>query len=110
MPTPTRMQAKWAMSLSMRNANCSRLVRRFPWALVILASPFVRLFREMREMRYLWRTPIRMDNSRLNSVLGKEPHTPLDEAVEATLVGLGSLTPTPPACRAASSCVAGDLS
>jgi nucleoside-diphosphate-sugar epimerase len=48
----------------------------------------------MREMRYLWREPIRMDNSRLVAVLGKEPHTPLDEAVETTLIGLGSIAPT----------------
>jgi nucleoside-diphosphate-sugar epimerase len=54
----------------------------------------VTTFREMREMRYLWRTPISMDNSRLTAVLGKEPHTPLDEAVEATLIGLGSIAPT----------------
>lgn len=69
-------------------------ISAFPWWLLSLLSPFVATFREMREMRYLWRMPIRMDNSRLNSVLGKEPHTPLDEAVEATLIGLGSLTPT----------------
>jgi nucleoside-diphosphate-sugar epimerase len=66
----------------------------FPWWLLSLASPFVTTFREMREMRYLWRTPIRMDNSRLVAVLGKEPHTPLDEAVETTLIGLRSLAPT----------------
>ena len=42
-------------------------------------------------MRYLWRNPLRMDNARLVSVLGREPHSPLDEAVEATLGGLGSL-------------------
>jgi nucleoside-diphosphate-sugar epimerase len=43
------------------------------------------------EMRYLWRVPLRMDNARLRAVIGAEPHTPLDEAVEATLVGLGCL-------------------
>jgi nucleoside-diphosphate-sugar epimerase len=43
----------------------------------------------MREMRYLWREPVRMDNARLITALGQEPHTPLDEAVEATLIGLG---------------------
>lgn len=48
----------------------------------------------MREMRYLWRTLISMDDSPLIAVLGKEPHTPLDEAVEATLIGLGSIAPT----------------
>jgi hypothetical protein len=47
-----------------------------------------REMREMREMRYLWREPIRMDNARLIAAVGQEPHTPLDEAVEATLVGL----------------------
>ena len=30
-------------------------------------------------------------NDRLRSVLGHEPHTPLDEAVDATLRGLGCL-------------------
>lgn len=64
-------------------------VTAFPWWLLTLASPFVVTFREMREMRYLWRQPVRMDNTRLMAVLGQEPHTPLDEAVEATLVGLG---------------------
>jgi nucleoside-diphosphate-sugar epimerase len=57
----------------------------------VLASPFVVTFREMLEMRYLWREPLRMDNARLTAVLGREPHTPLDEAVEATLIGLGCI-------------------
>jgi nucleoside-diphosphate-sugar epimerase len=63
----------------------------FPWWLLTVLAPFVTTFREMREMRYLWLKPLRMDNSRLNTVLGREPHTPLDEAVEATLQGLGCL-------------------
>ena len=57
----------------------------------MLASPFVATFREMREMRYLWREPVRMDNARLTAVLGREPHTPLDEAIESTLLGLGCI-------------------
>jgi nucleoside-diphosphate-sugar epimerase len=61
-------------------------VTAFPWWLLTLASPFVATF---REMRYLWRQPLRMANARLITALGQEPHTPLDEAVEATLVGLG---------------------
>ena len=64
-------------------------VTGFPWWLVTLASPFVTTLREMREMRYLWREPVRMDNARLITALGQESHTPLDEAVEATLIGLG---------------------
>ncbi|HLW92505.1 MAG TPA: NAD-dependent epimerase/dehydratase family protein [Roseiarcus sp.] len=67
----------------------------FPWWLIIVASPFVTLFREMREMRYLWREPLRMDNSRLKAALGVEPHTPLDVAVRDTLAGLGCLARPP---------------
>jgi nucleoside-diphosphate-sugar epimerase len=70
----------------------SRLpVRKFPWAVVALTSPFVTLFREMMEMRYLWEEPLRLSNERLLRVLGAEPHTPLDGAVRDTLVGLGCL-------------------
>ena len=66
-------------------------VRAFPWWLITLASPFVPLFRELREMRYLWREPLRMPNERLLAVLAEEPHTPIDEAVATTLRGLGCL-------------------
>jgi nucleoside-diphosphate-sugar epimerase len=63
----------------------------FPWWLMLLASPFVPVLRELREMRYLWRQPLRMSNARLLAILGNEPHTPLDEAVRRTLIGLGCL-------------------
>ncbi|OIN54263.1 NAD(P)H-binding protein [Pseudomonas costantinii] len=66
-------------------------VGRFPWWLLKLVAPFVVTVREMQEMRYLWQTPLRLDNKRLIKVLGKEPNTPLEQAVEATLVGLGCL-------------------
>lgn len=66
-------------------------LREFPWWLVTLASPFVATFRELREMRYLWNEPVRMSNARLTATLGVEPHTPLDEAVRATLDGMGCL-------------------
>ncbi|HEY1875230.1 MAG TPA: SDR family oxidoreductase [Steroidobacteraceae bacterium] len=66
-------------------------IRKFSWWMVRLASPFVTTLRELLEMRYLWRQPVRMSNARLVAVLGHEPHTPFDEAIEATLVGLGCL-------------------
>jgi nucleoside-diphosphate-sugar epimerase len=66
-------------------------IRRFPWALAYLASPFVTVLREMLELRYLWQQPVRLDNAKLVAFLGAEPHTPLDEAVRTTLIGLGSL-------------------
>ncbi|HYM17571.1 MAG TPA: hypothetical protein VEU06_03325, partial [Micropepsaceae bacterium] len=68
-------------------------IRRFPWPLVRLAAPVVPLFREIVEMRYLWRHAIRLDNRRLVALIGAEPHTPLDDAVRASLAALGCLAP-----------------
>ena len=70
-------------------------VTAMPWRLMRLLSPVVPLFRELQEMRYLWRTPVRMGGERLASVLGAEPHTPLDAAVRSTLIGLGCLAAKP---------------
>jgi nucleoside-diphosphate-sugar epimerase len=66
-------------------------ITRTPWWLLRLMAPFVTTLREMMEMRYLWQRPVRMANDRLLAVLGHEPHTPLDEAIEASLVGMGCL-------------------
>jgi nucleoside-diphosphate-sugar epimerase len=95
------MAGHWDADGSQMTASIQRVMRRrtgrgpriasFPWWLVVLASPCVATFREMLEMRYLWREPVRMDNARLTAVLGREPHTPLDEAVAATLLGLGCI-------------------
>lgn len=68
---------------------------RFPWWLITLASPFVETLRELRLMRYLWREPVRMSSARLLDVLSHEPHTPLDDAVMATLDGLGCFDTMP---------------
>ncbi|HEY4988011.1 MAG TPA: SDR family oxidoreductase [Bradyrhizobium sp.] len=69
-----------------RQAPMSRL----PWWAIRVASPVVPLFREMSEMRYLWGSPFELDNAKLVSVLGTEPHTPTDDAIRATLKGLAS--------------------
>lgn len=82
-----------------RRTGLTPRIAAFPWWLLTLAAPFVVTFREMREMRYLWTTALRMDNARLMAVLGTEPHTPLDEAVESALIGQG-LLPAPVAARA----------
>ena len=67
-------------------------ITRFPWWLVRLMAPFNTTMRELLEMRYLWREPLRLDNTRMVAVLGCEPRTPLMEAVERTLMGQGCLT------------------
>jgi nucleoside-diphosphate-sugar epimerase len=68
---------------------------------VRLAAPFNETLRELWEMRYLWQQAVRLDNARLVAVLGSEPHTPLDVAVERTLEGLGCLPSAPAPSRAA---------
>ena len=73
-------------------------VSDFPWWLLTLAAPFNTTFREMREMRYLWQKSLWMENTRLETVLGREPHTPWDVAVEATLEGLGCIPVAGAAC------------
>ncbi|RWX78601.1 NAD-dependent epimerase/dehydratase family protein [Neorhizobium lilium] len=67
-------------------------VTAFPWWMLPLASPFVPLFRELSEMRYLWKVPVRMTNEKLVAFLGEEPSTPINEAVRATLTDLCCLS------------------
>jgi nucleoside-diphosphate-sugar epimerase len=74
-----------------RNGVKAPKVAAFPWWLIQLMSPFQSTCRELLEMRYLWRQPIRMSNTKLIAVLGHEPLTPLDVAVETTLRGLKCL-------------------
>ena len=78
-----------------RRTGTEPRVRRFPWRLLALASPFVAFCAELNEMRYLWRDELRLDNSRLLATLGREPHMPLDEAVETMLEALGCFAGRP---------------
>jgi nucleoside-diphosphate-sugar epimerase len=66
-------------------------IRAFPYLVVYALAPFVETMREMIEMRYLWARPIGLDNSKLVRFLGEEPHTPLDQAVRATVADMGCL-------------------
>jgi len=68
-------------------------VKKMPWGLLRLASPFVALLRELLEMRYLWLETVELDNAKLKAFLGEEPHTPLDLALTQALEGLGCMTP-----------------
>lgn len=98
----TRMSGAIRKVVARRTGRTAAGVRvsAFPWWLLTLASPFVATFREMREMRYLWQTPVGMDNAKLVAFLGREPHTPLEEAVEAALDGMGCLATAPVAAAA----------
>ncbi|HUB88918.1 MAG TPA: NAD-dependent epimerase/dehydratase family protein [Dyella sp.] len=69
--------------------NPQMALRRFPWWLVAAMAPFIETLREMRKMRYLWKEPVRLDDSKLVAFLDGEPYTPIDEALRTTLLGLG---------------------
>lgn len=69
-----------------------KLARRsLPWFALAAAAPFVEMLREMLEMRYLWNHEVLPDNAKLVAFLGKEPHTPLDQALQIALEGQGCL-------------------
>lgn len=63
-------------------------IKSLPWPLIGLAGLFQQTPRELYKMRYLWQMPIRLDNEKLVTFLGDEPHTPLKDAVKTTLRAL----------------------
>jgi nucleoside-diphosphate-sugar epimerase len=63
-------------------------LKPFPYPVLIAMSPFVTMFRELLEMRYLWRQPIGLDDTKLRAFLGEIPATPLDTAVREALADL----------------------
>jgi nucleoside-diphosphate-sugar epimerase len=67
--------------------------RSFPWWLIRVLAPFGGFPAAVRDVESYWRHPIRLDNARLQTLLGNEPRTPLDEALKRTLTGLGCLHP-----------------
>jgi nucleoside-diphosphate-sugar epimerase len=60
-------------------------IKPFSWWAIKLAAPIVNAFHEMLEMRYLWQVPLQLDNSKLRALIGTEAHTPLEDALAATL-------------------------
>lgn len=74
--------------------------RRFPWLEIGALRPVWGLARGLWEMRYLWREPLRLDNRKLVALIGTEPHTPTEEALRQTLLGLGCLPHAEPAGHA----------
>lgn len=68
--------------------------RAFPWWMMRLAAPFGGFPREALEIEPVWKHPMRLDDRRLVDLLGVEPHTPLDQAIAATLADMGCLVPS----------------
>lgn len=76
-------------------AAISRACRRdfeigfMPWRLLKAMGLIVPVFRELGDVSYLWSTPHAIDGTRLAGIIGDVPHTPLDQAIAASLATLG---------------------
>lgn len=69
--------------------------KAFPWWLMRLLAPFGGFPKEAVEIEPVWRHPMRLDNGRLIQLLGEEPRTLIDVAVEQTLIGMSCLPKAP---------------
>jgi nucleoside-diphosphate-sugar epimerase len=66
-------------------------VKTLSWPLMRMAALVVPMLAAVCEMRYLWRTPHTLVNTRMAGLTGSEPQTPFPEAVRAALAGRGML-------------------
>ena len=60
-----------------------------PWWLFACSRALVPLSASLMETRYLWQRPHRLDDSKLQALLGQVPHTPFELAVQQSLCELG---------------------
>ena len=56
-----------------------------PWGLIRVGGLLVPTWRELATMAYLWDVPHGLDGSALQSLVGKLPATPLDDAIQQAL-------------------------
>ena len=63
--------------------------RSMAWWPLRLASPFMPLFKYLREMRYLWDTPHHLDPEPLQTLLPDFEPTPVDQALARATAHLG---------------------
>ena len=75
-----------------RATNHPRLVAgHFAWWLTAALAPFMETLREVRKMRYLWQSPVQLDDRKLVAFLGGKPYTPLEQALRTTLTATGCM-------------------
>lgn len=70
------------------SADAPVSLHALPWALMRVASPFVPMWRELAEMRYLWTDAHRLSGERLASIVGTPAHTLIDAALDTCLARL----------------------
>ena len=68
-----------------RAAGATLKRKSFPWWFLALASPFAPTMREVREMRYLWNRPHRLDGSLFRTLVPDFRHTSPEEGLRPLL-------------------------
>jgi nucleoside-diphosphate-sugar epimerase len=66
-------------------------IERMRWWLLRSVGQLMPMGRELAELEYLWRVPHRISGEALSALIGEIPHTPLADAVAASLRGLSVL-------------------
>jgi len=59
------------------------------WWFLKTIGQLMRLSRELSELEYLWQVPHRISGDKLRAAIGEIPHTPLPDAIAASLRTLG---------------------
>jgi nucleoside-diphosphate-sugar epimerase len=86
--TPIARQANWLAP------DAALKVGGLPWGLFRLGAPFVPMWRELAEMRYLWEEPHALADPSLAAHIGPQLVTPLSAALPQALRDLGFSIPS----------------
>jgi nucleoside-diphosphate-sugar epimerase len=64
-------------------------LRPMSWWMIKTIGQLLAMGRELSELEYLWRVPHRISGHKLKAAIGDVPHTPLPEAISASLRAIG---------------------
>jgi nucleoside-diphosphate-sugar epimerase len=64
-------------------------LRPMSWWMIKTFGQLLAMGRELAELEYLWRVPHRISGDKLKAAIGEVPHTPLPEAIAASLRAIG---------------------
>jgi len=64
-------------------------LRPMSWWMLKTIGQLLAMGRELSELEYLWRVPHRISGDKLKAAIGDVPHTPLPEAIAASLRAIG---------------------
>jgi nucleoside-diphosphate-sugar epimerase len=69
--------------------NAKFTLRPMSWWFLKTIGQLMALGRELSELEYLWRVPHRISGDKLKAAIGEIPHTPLPQAIAASLRAIG---------------------